>query len=78
MAPRAGFEPATLRLTAGCSTVELSRNFNLEPGNDLLFRGVTTQVPSALEGLTTVFGMETGVSPPLSSPEHFYAFILKP
>ena len=26
LAPRAGFEPATLRLTAGCSTVELSRN----------------------------------------------------
>src|SRR5579884_841307 len=25
-APRAGFEPATHRLTAGCSTVELSRN----------------------------------------------------
>ena len=24
--PRAGFEPATLRLTAGCSAVELSRN----------------------------------------------------
>ncbi len=27
MAPRAGFEPATNRLTAGCSTAEL-------PGND--------------------------------------------
>src|SRR5437868_3236099 len=26
MAPRAGFEPATLRLTAGCSAVELPRN----------------------------------------------------
>src|ERR1700724_1170147 len=26
LAPRAGFEPATLRLTAGCSTAELSRN----------------------------------------------------
>ena len=26
MAPRAGFEPATLRLTAACSTVELPRN----------------------------------------------------
>jgi hypothetical protein len=26
MAPRAGFEPATHRLTAGCSTAELSRN----------------------------------------------------
>ena len=26
MAPRAGLEPATLRLTAGCSTIELPRN----------------------------------------------------
>src|SRR5258708_2814316 len=26
MAPQAGFEPATLRLTAGCSTIELLRN----------------------------------------------------
>ena len=26
MAPRTGFEPVTHRLTAGCSTAELSRN----------------------------------------------------
>ena len=26
LAPRAGFEPATNRLTAGCSTAELPRN----------------------------------------------------
>ncbi|CDI40632.1 conserved protein of unknown function [Tepidanaerobacter acetatoxydans Re1] len=26
MAPRVGFEPTTLRLTAECSTAELSRN----------------------------------------------------
>ena len=25
-APRVGFEPTTLRLTAGCSTIELPRN----------------------------------------------------
>ena len=29
MAPRAGFEPATKRLTAACSTTELPRNNNL-------------------------------------------------
>ena len=28
-APRVGFEPTTLRLTAGCSTIELPRNFLL-------------------------------------------------
>ena len=29
MAPRVGFEPTTYRLTAGCSTVELSRKINI-------------------------------------------------
>ncbi len=33
------------------------------PGNDLLSQTVTHQVPSALRGLTAVFGMGTGVSP---------------
>src|SRR5882672_7677216 len=32
------------------------------PGNGLLFHTVTSAVPSALEGLTTVFGMGTGVA----------------
>ena len=35
LAPRVGFEPTTLRLTAGCSTVELPRkvtsNYSLKP-----------------------------------------------
>ena len=39
------------------------------PGNDLLSQGPASQVPSALEGLTTWFGMEQGVSPPLEPPE---------
>ena len=38
-------------------------------GSDLLSQGVTPQVPSALEGLTSVFGMGTGVAPPLLPPE---------
>ncbi len=29
MAPKAGLEPATNRLTAGCSTTELLRNANI-------------------------------------------------
>ena len=37
-------------------------------GNDLLSHRVAPAVPSALEGLTTVFGMGTGVSPPQWSP----------
>ena len=35
------------------------------PGSVLLSHKVTQAVPSALEGLTAVFGMGTGVSPPL-------------
>ena len=38
------------------------------PGNVLLSHKVTLAVPSALEGLTSVFGMGTGVAPPLQSP----------
>ena len=47
------------------------------PGNVLLFpptpqpQGVKLSgrgVPSALEGLTSVFGMGTGITPPLWSP----------
>ena len=38
-------------------------------GSDLLSQGVTTQVSSALESLTSVFGMGTGVSSPLLPPE---------
>ena len=42
---------------------------NLLPGNVLLSHKVSFAVPSALESLTTVFGMVTGVSSPLRSPE---------
>ena len=35
-----------------------------DPGGDLLSQGVYPQVPSARAGLTAVFGMGTGVSPP--------------
>ena len=34
-----------------------------KPGNDLLSHLVPQAVPSALKGLTSVFGMGTGVSP---------------
>ena len=34
-----------------------------KPGADLLSRTVASQVPSAQQGLTTVFGMGTGVAP---------------
>ena len=37
-------------------------------GDDLLSHEVSLAVPSALAGLTSLFGMGRGVSPPLSSP----------
>ena len=42
---------------------------NIYSGDDLLSHAVTHAVPSALEGLTSVFGMGTGVTPPLSPPK---------
>ena len=60
LAPQTGLEPVTPRLTAECSAIELLRNIG--SGNDLLFREVTLQVPSARKGLTSVFGMGTGVT----------------
>ncbi len=36
-----------------------------KPGDDLLSQLLAKLVPSALEGLTAVFGMGTGISPPL-------------
>ncbi len=41
----------------------------LVTGDDLLSRVVSNQVPSALKGLTSVFGMRTGGSPSPLSPE---------
>src|SRR5213593_4823120 len=44
--------------------------FCFKSGDDLLSHVVANAVPSALEGLTSVFGMGTGVAPPLESPEN--------
>jgi hypothetical protein len=43
-----------------------------KPGNDLLSHSAARAVPSARAGLTSVFGMGTGVSPPLKSPGFFF------
>ena len=45
-------------------------------GNFLLSQVVTNQVPSALRGLTSVFGMGTGVSLLLSSPDEPSAYTI--
>ena len=41
----------------------------MNPGDVLLSQGITPQVPSALRGLTSVFGMGTGVTLSPWSPE---------
>ena len=86
MAPQVGLEPTTTRLTAECSAIELLRNDDaenlptllitlLESGDDLLSRAVSSQVPSALRGLTSVFGMGTGGTLLPLSPEIVFHFL---
>jgi hypothetical protein len=41
----------------------------MKVGGDLLSREVALRVPSALAGLTALFGMGRGVPPPLSPPK---------
>ena len=67
VAPQVGLEPTTTRLTAECSAIELLRN--MESGSDLSSRAVSSQVLSALKGLTAVFGMGTGGTPSSLPPE---------
>ena len=47
----------------------MGRFLRIIPGDDLLSHTLARAVPLALGGLTAVFGMGTGVSPPLQSPE---------
>jgi hypothetical protein len=42
-----------------------------DAGGGLLSRDLSIGVPSALQGLTTVFGMGTGVAPALQPPAMF-------
>ena len=44
------------------------RRFRMKRGDVLLSHPVARAVPLGLEGLTSVFGMGTGVAPPLWSP----------
>ena len=62
--PRAAGEPGAIEKGDLLSKVP----FKKTPGSALLSHKVSQAVPSAQEGLTTVFGMGTGVTPPLSQP----------
>lgn len=44
-----------------------------DPGDFLLSHALPGEVPLTLVGLTAVFGMGTGVSPPLLPPENYFS-----
>ena len=76
-----GQPPHTPGQAAGPSTgaTQKKRRFFqtslLESGSDLISRAVSSQVPSALRGLTSVFGMGTGGTLLPSPPEIVCTFI---
>ena len=48
LAPGVGFEPTTYRLTAECSTVELSRNSIIYNHNDIITHIIINSIPFLL------------------------------
>ena len=61
-------DPTTNEKAPTADAIEASGTRKKNPGNVLLSHQATLAVPSALEGLTAVFGMGTGVTPPPWSP----------
>ena len=66
--PRYGRVRAGQKKAPTAEPSRLSAAKTKNPGNVLLSHQVALTVPSALEGLTAVFGMGTGVTPPPWSP----------
>jgi hypothetical protein len=60
----------SLNFEAKKKASENLRPFRYKSGDDLLSHIVSNAVSSALEGLTSVFEMGTGVTPPPESPEN--------
>ena len=52
--------------------LEIHQALFVESGNDIVSRAVSSQVPSAHGGLTSVFGMGTGGTLQPLSPEIMY------
>jgi len=52
----------------GAGGSDVNRGARKNPGDDLFSRKAALSVSSALESLTSVFGMGTGVASPLESP----------
>ena len=62
---RVSVRAAQLSRPAGHTKAALEGGFEVKTGGDLLSQAVAHQVPSALRGLTALFGMGRGVSPSL-------------
>ena len=71
MAGMAGFEPANTGVKVLCLTT-WRHPIKIRSGSDLLSHKATLAIPSALEDLTAVFDMGTGVTPPQLPPENFF------
>ena len=65
----AGRTDAPAKRSAEAQKKDTLSSVQLESGGDLLSRAVSSQVPSALKGLTSVFGMGTGGTPSPLPPE---------
>ena len=65
-----GYRPAGAAAVAARGR-RMSRRKRKNPGDDLFSRKAALSVSSALESLTSVFGMGTGVASPLESPGSF-------
>src|SRR4029434_6203557 len=67
---RCSVRSTVLRIRKARSRKLLSGLFRINPGDFLLSHAVTRAVPSAPTGLTSVFGMGTGVTLSTKSPEN--------
>ena len=58
-----GLEPPTSRLSGVRSNLLSYKPLYFKSGSRLFFHTVASIVPSAVQGLTVLFGMGTGISP---------------
>src|SRR6476661_814120 len=63
LAPRAGFEPATLRLTAGCSAVELPRNAAGRTRRMWTYHGARTNLYRKPNGVIAAIPLAEAMTP---------------
>ena len=70
-----GLEPPTSRLSGVRSNLLSYKPLYFKSGSRLFFHTVASIVPSAVQGLTVVFGMGTGISPARIATRQIIFFI---